>query len=307
MKNGSSISGVFEVDLATCNGVGFSVPSPCVLRSFLHGGTALLLPHKPRHNLRLYTNYQHYFVNGPAVIAEATTDGRPFLPLNWDEEDVDCVAFSCSLKIDSPGFYEFRLSDGGSTNIMCRFYLYVTAGKEEKASLEAVAGSVIGEKSRPPLEGESVQTLIVKCMGQLDVWEKHWETAAKCGYTAVHLTPIQVNLSDGKLEMFTMKPRGISDSAYCICDQLDIEPRLFPPTINTVAQRFQKMADSLKVARNKYGLMPLVDVLLSHTAANTSWLYEHPDSAYSLNSAPYLKALGVFLCFSLVRVLLFLT
>ncbi|KAH3757290.1 glycoside hydrolase family 13 protein [Pelomyxa schiedti] len=298
------------VDLETCDGVGFHVGADTDLAFLLFKPVSFLSRHisgnakistaalLTRHHPILFTNYAPKDASLRSSSSLGSPSSRAFRALKWCEpgSGYQCCPFYAELRADRPGFFEFRVVCScecpseellnGSGVVLSRFFLHVddVAPALTLSSLPAITPPLLAPRSSSatqrsssngcPLAGMSVQTLIVKCLGILSSWPQHFRTAAACGYTAVHFTPIQ--------------PRGSSDSSYCICDQLGIEPRLFEvPT--SAEERFQEVEKMLTKAREEYNLVPLVDVLLSHTAENTLWLSDHPDAGFSLNSAPHLK------------------
>ena len=114
-----------------------------------------------------------------------------------------------------------------------------------------------------PLDGLSVLTLVSKWMGPLEGWGKYFDEAKGRGYTMVHYTPLQ--------------ERGSSDSPYSIRDQMKYDSSLFGTKLTSSAGR-TKVEDTLKLAREKYGLLSLTDVVLNHTANDSEWLVDHPEA-----------------------------
>lgn len=85
----------------------------------------------------------------------------------------------------------------------------------------------------------------------------------------IHFTPLQV--------------RGSSNSPYSLYDQLGWDPTCFPAGESDV----KKMVESLE---RDHSLLSLTDIVLNHTAHNTKWLEEHPESGYNLSTAPWLES-----------------
>lgn len=113
-----------------------------------------------------------------------------------------------------------------------------------------------------PLDGLSILTVVSKWMGPISDWRKHFTEAKERGYTMLHYTPLQ--------------ERGESDSPYSIRDQFKYDPSMFNSAQSDGGQA--KVAEILKVARDEYGLLSLTDVVLNHTANDSPWLVEHPES-----------------------------
>ena len=131
------------------------------------------------------------------------------------------------------------------------------------------------------IRGLSVQTLIVNCMGKIDEWPKHFETASRSGYTAIHLTPVQ--------------PLGSSGSAYSICDQVDISDALFTTKL-TRKEKIKKLKQVLDECRKKYNLLFFCDAIFPHGSSDTVWLKDHPDAGYTPPNSPHLKLAFVVDC-----------
>jgi glycogen debranching enzyme len=78
-----------------------------------------------------------------------------------------------------------------------------------------------------------------------------------------------------------LQQRGESDSPYSIMDQLVYDPSLFGG--QTLADGGKNEVEKiLKLAKDKYGLLSLTDVVLNHTANNSPWLLEHPEAGLCL-------------------------
>lgn len=50
------------------------------------------------------------------------------------------------------------------------------------------------------------------------------------------------------------------------------------------------MKEKIDNIRNEYGLLGIVDIVLNHTANNSEWLLEHPESAYNTDDCPHLTS-----------------
>jgi len=120
-----------------------------------------------------------------------------------------------------------------------------------------------------PLDGLTILTLVSKWMGPLEGWAKHFDEAKERGYTMVHYTPLQ--------------ERGGSDSPYSIRDQMKYDSSLFGTKLTSSVGR-TKVEDTLKLAREKYGLLSLTDVVLNHTASDSEWLVDHPEAGMTSDS-----------------------
>ena len=102
-----------------------------------------------------------------------------------------------------------------------------------------------------------------------DDWDKHLKGIGQRGYNMVHFTPLS--------------ERGISNSPYSIYDQLSFDHLCFPKGEDDVAQM-------ISIMENEHGLLGMVDVVWNHTANNSKWLEEHPESGYNIETAPWLES-----------------
>ncbi|SCU97539.1 LAME_0F20010g1_1 [Lachancea meyersii CBS 8951] len=118
-----------------------------------------------------------------------------------------------------------------------------------------------------PLNSIAMQSVVSKWMGSN--WDPVFEEVASKGYNMIHFTPLQT--------------RGESNSPYSIYDQLEFDPTYFPNNFQDV----QKMVEKL---HKNYGILTLTDVVFNHTANNSPWLAEHPDSGYNQKTAPHLTS-----------------
>ncbi|OJJ39871.1 hypothetical protein ASPWEDRAFT_151359 [Aspergillus wentii DTO 134E9] len=121
-----------------------------------------------------------------------------------------------------------------------------------------------------PINALSIFSMLSKFMGSYpNDWNKHLNGISQRNYNMVHFTPL-------------MK-RGSSNSPYSIFDQLSFDPDSFPRGEADVAEMVSKM-------EKEYELLSLTDVVWNHTANNSKWLEEHPESGYSVETAPWLEA-----------------
>lgn len=116
-----------------------------------------------------------------------------------------------------------------------------------------------------PLDGLVILTVVSKWMGTLDEWKPHLQEAMERGYNMLHYTPLQ--------------QRGESKSPYSIADQLAYDSELFETEWKgSKEDGLNRVKESLRIAREEYGLLSLTDVVLNHTANNSEWLIEHPEA-----------------------------
>ncbi|KAE9971343.1 hypothetical protein BLS_004479 [Venturia inaequalis] len=120
-----------------------------------------------------------------------------------------------------------------------------------------------------PLDALALFSCISKFMGTYpDDWEPQLNGIAQRGYNMIHFTPLNV--------------RGDSNSPYSIADQLNFDREMFPNGEKDIANLTRNMED-------QHGLLAMTDVVLNHTANNSSWLEEHPEAGYSVKTAPHLE------------------
>ncbi|KAJ3798325.1 glycoside hydrolase family 13 protein [Lentinula aff. detonsa] len=146
----------------------------------------------------------------------------------------------------------------------------------EITPLPLASGAVLQEEVvNLPLDGLSILTVVSKWMGPLSEWNNHFSEAKDRGYTMLHYTPLQ--------------ERGESDSPYSIRDQFKYDPSMFGGKQEVDGGK-AKVEAILKIAREKYGLLSLTDVVLNHTANDSPWLADHPESGFSPANSPHLTS-----------------
>ena len=121
-----------------------------------------------------------------------------------------------------------------------------------------------------PLDSLSIFSILSKLMGQNpEDWDRHLRGITHRGYNMVHFTPLM--------------ERGDSNSPYSLYHQLTVDKEHFPGGEDDLANLVHRMED-------QYSLLSMTDIVLNHTANNSIWLEEHPDSGYNLTTAPWLEA-----------------
>jgi len=123
-----------------------------------------------------------------------------------------------------------------------------------------------------PMEAIVCQTVLSKLLGSIDTWKDKLQVGHESGYNMIHFTPIQT--------------LGASNSAYSLSDQHGLNP-LFKATHNEVK-------DVVESIRREWGLISICDIVLNHTANETSWLADHPDATYNLVNCPHLRPAFLF-------------
>lgn len=119
-----------------------------------------------------------------------------------------------------------------------------------------------------PLNAINIQSFVSKFAGPLENWDRLLGYIAGKGYNMIHFTPLQ--------------HRGESDSPYSIYDQLHFDPNLFESDQH--AEKF------LRDRLGAHGLLSVTDVVFNHTASNSVWLREYPESGYNAETAPHLSS-----------------
>lgn len=133
------------------------------------------------------------------------------------------------------------------------------------------AGGALPPSTEPkllPLDGLAILSVIAKWQGKLEGWDAYLDEASRRGYNMLHFTPLQT--------------RGESGSPYSIFDQLKFDPELFFEGKGQPGDGVEEIGAMIRKCREKYGLLSLTDVVLNHTANNSPWLEEHPESGTSL-------------------------
>ena len=129
-----------------------------------------------------------------------------------------------------------------------------------------------------PLDSICCQTVLAKNLGPFPEWESRLRVAKECGYNMIHFTPIQ--------------ELGKSNSAYCINEQLKLNPVFTPETASTAAPAsysFEDVAKLVEMMQNAWDILSLTDLVFNHTANESPWIREHPECAYNLQNSPHLK------------------
>ncbi|PFH35082.1 Amylo-alpha-1,6-glucosidase [Besnoitia besnoiti] len=152
-----------------------------------------------------------------------------------------------------------------------------------------------------PLKQESIslQTVLSRCLGPFARWRRMFTNTGELGYNMIHFTPLQA--------------LGESGSCYSIADQLHIsefflddtsEPSLSPrrgasgavPGCLAALRRansseivgLEELKAIIHLMETELGLLSTIDLVLNHTASNSPWLRDHPDSGYSPDNSPWL-------------------
>lgn len=133
----------------------------------------------------------------------------------------------------------------------------------------------VGSFINVPLDGLVIQTVVAKWMGKMSKWPRYFDVIRDRGYNMVHFTPLQA--------------RGESGSPYSIYDQLRFDPELFDQSPKSAGDEQNQLSDMLKRLREEWGILSLTDVVWNHTANNSPWLRDHPESGYNIINSPHLE------------------
>lgn len=129
------------------------------------------------------------------------------------------------------------------------------------------SGAVLSKPAKLTLDSLIILSVFGKWMGRTTDWEPHFAEASRRGYNMLHWAPLQ--------------QRGGSGSPYSIYDQLVYDKEILKD-VEAKDGGLQEIEAVMKVAREKYGLGGITDVVLNHTAYDSKWLEEYPDSGESL-------------------------
>lgn len=128
------------------------------------------------------------------------------------------------------------------------------------------SGAVLPKTNSLTLDSLIILSVFGKWMGKTDEWEAQFAEASRRGYNMLHWAPLQ--------------QRGSSGSPYSIRDQLKYDPTLLLKA-DAADNGLGEIEAVLEVAREKYGLGGVTDVVLNHTAFDSPWLQEHPEAGKS--------------------------
>lgn len=206
------------------------------------------------------------FTNHPEDVADGYTRNR-YRRLQWHSD-------SRNKGDDTALYVEINLVLAGS------FHFYFTYDEsEEREKAQGSGFFIVDPKLTVGTNNEILnldciqcQTVLAKCLGPLPDWEQRLQVAYESGYSMVHMTPIQ--------------ELGLSNSCYSLSDQHKLNTEFHTPdhqyTFADVEAIIQKMRDEWK-------MLCITDIVLNHTANESSWLKEHPEATYNCNNCPHLR------------------
>lgn len=151
------------------------------------------------------------------------------------------------------------------------WYITYNGDKETKRYYFNVPPSLFIDGKYLPFNDINIQTVVLKWIGgkKTERWPEIFNYVSKAkGYNMIHFTPLQY--------------RGELDLPYLIYDQLEFDPNIFDSN--------EQAINFIRQTMKSNHLLSLTDVVLNHTANNSSWLVEHPESGYNQVTAPHLRA-----------------
>ncbi|XP_028968045.1 glycogen debranching enzyme-like [Galendromus occidentalis] len=209
----------------------------------------------------LYGHDVSLFINNPPK------DDVPFVRTSYRRLDWDF--HSAKYADEGNAFVDCKFSSSGTF----RFYISLDDSKEESSSGYILVNPRLTLQGNPlPLDGIQCQTVLSKCLGPFEDWEKRIAVSAAAGYNMVHFTPLQA--------------LGGSNSAYSLRDHMALNEAFrshdLTPTFEDV-KRFTRLMET------DFKLLSLTDIVLNHTSNETPWLREHPECSFNALNSPHLR------------------
>lgn len=89
---------------------------------------------------------------------------------------------------------------------------------------------------------------------------------------------------------------GASRSAYSLNNQLKVNPDFADPPKGKIIKQndkptvtFDDVEKVIKKVRTEWGIASICDIVLNHTANESTWILEHPEATYSCYTMPHLR------------------
>ena len=187
--------------------------------------------------------------------------------------------FYCDVQIKTSGIFEFNVQyedwDTQAIHVSCepcRVLVDPRLTIPQSHMLDVQPDQE--QEQLLPLDAITIMTVIPKWMPTLQHWMPYFHSFSDTGYNMVHFAPMNV--------------RGISNSPYSIYDQLSFSDDLFDGKLNEEQKQVQ-VQSMIQQIRDVCGILSVTDVVWNHTACNSLWLEEHPDSGYNLKNSPHLR------------------
>uniref|UniRef100_A0A1B0DM07 Glycogen debranching enzyme n=1 Tax=Phlebotomus papatasi TaxID=29031 RepID=A0A1B0DM07_PHLPP len=217
-------------------------------------------------HIALYCNYPQkeslsFDRKNYAALVWHSSSGQKLTDATHPFVEVNDLDIYCEIAANRSGAFHFYFTFRESPDV-----------KENSLYVQVEPKIHVGKKGSEreiPLDSIRCQTVMAKCLGHLETWESKLRVTYESGYNLLHFTPIQ------KL--------GNSRSGYSLSDQLTVNPD-FGPGAN-----FDKVAKVVKKCREEWGMASICDIVLNHTANESSWLKVHPETTYSCMTCPHLR------------------
>ena len=154
------------------------------------------------------------------------------------------------------------------------YVTFISPGQESKGFVQASSGFFqIPPKLNHPMDGIVIKTCVPKWMGPLNEWSFHVQRTSELGYNMVHFCPLQ--------------QRGMSNSPYSIFDQMKLSDDLFASEqcqSLTEDQKYDCLNKVISEMSEKYHIDSVIDIVWNHTACNSDWIRDHPDSGRNFDA-----------------------
>ncbi|XP_068991673.1 glycogen debranching enzyme isoform X1 [Neodiprion pinetum] len=160
------------------------------------------------------------------------------------------------------------------------FHYYITDDRDESNGTPIASGYLLvdpelyvgGGKEILPLDCIQCQTVLSKGLGPLPTWEEKLLVAKNSGYNMIHFSPIQ--------------ELGGSRSSYSLCNQLKLNPSFHSDDKEATFEDIEKLISKI---RNEWNVLSVCDIVLNHTANESSFLIQQPECAYNCLNSPHLR------------------
>ncbi|KAM5256191.1 glycogen debranching enzyme isoform 3-T3 [Ctenodactylus gundi] len=222
---------------------------------------------------RLEQGFELQFRLGPTLQGKAVTvyTNYPFPGETFNREKFRSLDWEnpTEREDDSDKYCKLHLQQSGS------FQYFFLQGNEKSGGGYIVVDPILhvgADNHVLPLDCVTLQTFLAKCLGPFDEWESRLRVAKESGYNMIHFTPLQT--------------LGLSRSCYSLADQLELNPDFSRPNRKYTWHDVGQLVEKLK---KEWNVLCITDVVYNHTAANSKWIQEHPESAYNLVNSPHLK------------------